>query len=462
LKGELKPTLRRINDALLSTLCGCGDVERNIVAPPAPIALTGHRALHLLASELTEAMTPATNAYHEIWLDGECVDSSREWEPLYGDRYLPRKFKTALALPEDNSTDVHGHDVGLIGIVESGELRGANLVVGGGSGLTHRKTETYARLATPLGFVARRDLVGAVQTIASLYRDFGDRTDRRHARLKYVIEEWGIDVFRTEFEARFRPRLLPWVPTGPMQHRDWLGVHEQGDGRFVYGVFVENGRIVDAPERRSKTALRILVESLRPSVVLTPQQNVLLADLSADQLPEIEDVLRECGVPIPERLSFVRRHALACPALPTCGLALAEAERVSERVTRGFERALGDLGLSDSPITIRMTGCPNGCVRPYSADLGIIGRKRGHYDVFVGGGLSGCRLGELYAESVPLDGLVARLRSLLEEWARRRQPKEGLGDFYDRCLRDAGRRDLLTGGKRAPSSTSNADAADAS
>lgn len=453
LKADLRKAIQRVNEVLISTLCGCGDVERNIVAPPAPIAHSGHRALHALALSITEAMTPATNAYHEIWLDGECVDSSRETEPLYGAGYLPRKFKTGLGLPEDNSADVHGQDVGLIGIVELGELRGANVLVGGGSGLTHRKPETYARLATPLGFVDEANLVRAVQTIASIYRDFGDRTDRRHARLKYIVEEWGIDVFRAEFERRAALPLQPWVETGPLQHQGWLGAHAQGDGQWLYGIWLENGRIIDDARRRWKTALRILVETLRPTVVLTPQQNLLLADLAEDEIPQIEKVLRTYGLPIPDRLSFVRRHSLACPAMPTCGLALAEAERVFADVTLEFERALADLGLDDTPMALRMTGCPNGCVRPYNADLGLVGRKPGHYDMFVGGTLSGTRLGELYEESVPQDRLVARFQPLLEDWAMRRRAKESLGDFYDRCWRGAGRRNILTGEKVEPSAS---------
>lgn len=452
LKGNLKEAIQRVNAALISTLCGCGDVERNIVAPPAPVAHSGHRALHTLADELTEAMAPSTNAYYEVWFDKERVDSSLETEPLYGPAYLPRKFKTGLALPGDNSADVHGQDVGLIGVVESGELLGANVLVGGGSGLTHRKPETYARLATPLGYVERPHLVEAVRTIASIYRDFGDRTDRRHARLKYIVEEWGIDTFRAEFERRTQFSLGAWVETAPLEHRDWLGPHEQGDGRWLYGVWLENGRIIDDARHRWKTALRTLVEMLRPKVVLTPQQNILLADLAEDEIPQVEKVLRAFALPLPGSLSFVRRHSLACPAMPTCGLALAESERVSSDVCQAFERALEELGLDDAPLTLRMTGCPNGCVRPYNADLGLVGRKSGHYDVFVGGTLAGTRLGEVHAESVPQDELVARLTPLLEDWAARRDPGESLGDFYDRVRRGDGRRDLVTGAKGAPTS----------
>ena len=450
LKGDLQPAIRRINEALLSTLCGCGDVERDIVAPPAPLAHGGHRALHRLAAQLTEAMAPSTHAYHEVWLDGECVDSSREEEPLYGPAYLPRKFKTGLGLPEDDSADVRGQDVGLVGIVEGDALRGVNVLVGGGSGLTHRKPETYARLATPLGFVDRENAVAAVQTIAAIYRDFGDRTDRRHARLKYIVEEWGIDVFRAEFERRADFPLHPWVETPPLEPRDWLGLHPQGDGRFLYGIGIPNGRIIDDARHRWKTAIRKLVETFRPTVVLSPQQNLLLADLSEKDVQAVEKVLRAYALPTPDGLSTVQRHWLACPALPTCGLALAESERISTDVVLELERLFSALGVDDTPVAIRMTGCPNGCVRPYGADLGLVGRKPGHYDVFAGGGLDGSRLGELFAAGVPQDALAERLHPLVADWAARRRAGEGLGDYYDRAWRDAARRDLLTGEKAEP------------
>lgn len=447
LKGDLKRAIRRVNEALLTTLCGCGDVERNIVAPPAPLVRSGHRLLHQLALALTEAMTPSTNAYHEIWLDGECIDTSRESEPIYGPQYLPRKFKTGIALPEDNSVEVHAQDVGLIAIVERGRLLGANLLVGGGAGLTHRKPETYARLATPLGHVESMHLVAAVQTIAGIYRDFGDRTDRRHARLKYLVEEWGIDTFRAEFERRASFPLLPWIETPPLQHRDWLGPHEQGDGRWLYGIYVENGRIIDDSRFRWKTAIRTLVEQLRPSVVLSPQQNLLFCDLDNADVGRVEQVLTRFGIPLPGTLSLVRRHALACPALPTCGLALAESERVSSEIIDGFEAVLSSLGVDETPLSVRMTGCPNGCVRTYSADIGLVGRKPGYYDVFVGGGLDGTRLGELYLEGVPQADIVDRLEPLLREWALRRTTEEHLGDYYERCRRGDSRRDLLSGEK---------------
>lgn len=457
LKTDLKRAIRRVNDVLLSTLCGCGDIERNIVAPPAPLARGGHRLLHALARDLTEAMAPATNAYHEIWLDGECVESSAEQESLYGEGYLPRKFKTGLALPEDDSAEVYDQDVGLIGIVEGGELRGANVLVGGGAGLTHRKRETYARLGTPLGFVDRPHLVETVRTIAAIYRDYGDRTDRRHARLKYVVEEWGIDAFRTEFERRADFPLRPWVETGPLVHRDWLGAHPQGDGRWLYGIWVESGRIIDGPQRKWKTGLRALVEALRPDIALTAQQNLIVSGLDESQIPELEQILDRHGIPRPASLSPVRRQMLACPALPTCGLALAESERVAAAITSDFEALLRRLSLDDRPLSLRITGCPNGCARPYDADIGIVGRKPGHYDVILGGGPSRRRLGEVHLEAIPQDRLASALEPLLRRWAEEGRPEEGLGDYYDRVVRGPGRRDILSGAKEGASTVGARD-----
>lgn len=325
--------------------------------------------------------------------------------------------------------------------------------------MTHRKRETYARLATPLGFVERPHLVETVRTIAGIYRDFGDRTDRRHARLKYVVEEWGIDAFRAEFRRRADFPLLPSVETGPLEHRDWLGAHPQGDGRWLYGIWIESGRIIDTPDRKWKSGLRALVESLRPEIALTPAQNLIVSGLDEAQIPELERILDRHGIPRPAGLSPVRRLMLACPALPTCGLALAESERVAGAITDDFEALLRRLSLDDRAISLRITGCPNGCARPYDADIGIVGRKPGHYDVYVGGGLSRGRLAALHAEAIEQDRLAACLEPLLRRWGQERRADEGLGDYYDRAVRGPGRRDILSGAKDAATAAS-AEAAD--
>lgn len=451
LKGELKASMQHINQTLLSTLCGCGDVERNIMATPAPKADPAHQAIRQLAGDLADALAPRTNAYYELWLDGEKVDSSREDEDIYGQTYLPRKFKTGIALPDDNAADVFTQDVGLVAIVDDhGDLKGANVLVGGGLGMTHKKPETYARLGTRLGYVDRDNIIPTVRTIATIFRDFGDRTDRKHARLKYIIEEQGIDAFREEFVARADFELHDWVDVGEVVHQDWLGRHEQGDGRFFYGVFVPNGRIIDGETIRMKTAFRTIVQTLDCQAILTPNQNVIFADLAEEAVDKVQKILGAFNVPLLDDLTAVRRSSMACVALPTCGLALTEAERVFPDVVEALEQEFAALGIDDAPLTVRMTGCPNGCARPYNADIGLVGHKPGHYDVFLGGRLNGDRMAEFYALNVPQEQIPAKLRPILERYAAERMPEESLGDFYNRTFADGAARHMATGDREHP------------
>ncbi|NLX13079.1 MAG: NADPH-dependent assimilatory sulfite reductase hemoprotein subunit [Phycisphaerales bacterium] len=447
LKGEIKPAIQRISREMLSSLCGCGDVERNVMAPPAPYAGEPHRQLQNLARRLRDELCPRTNAYYEIWLDGDKIDTTQESEPLYGSQYLPRKFKTGIALPEDNSVGVYEQDVGLIALMEDGRLKGANVLVGGGMGMTHKNAKTYARLATPLGYVDAEHIVDAVRTVVAIFRDHGDRTDRRHARLKYLVEEWGIDRFREEFTKRANFPLEDWVDCGPLRCPDHLGKHEQGNDRYFYGVYIPNGRIIDHESCRFKTALRLAVESLRPEVILTPHQNIIFANLSEQDVKKLEVILESFGLPRVAEMTAVRKYAVACVALPTCGQALTESERVMPAVLDAFEAELRRLGVADIPLTLRMTGCPNGCSRPYTADLALVGHKPGHYDIFIGGALVGDRIADLFAVNVPRDQIVAAVLPILEAWAAQRMPEEGLGDFYQRVLGRGERRTLITGAK---------------
>ncbi len=448
LKTNLRSAIRRIDDALLTTLSGCGDVERNVVAPPAPLRDTPHRQLRSLAQELTAALTPSTNAYREVWLDGELVDSDQETEPLYGDSYLPRKFKTGLALPDDDSIAVRGQDLGLIGIVAGDRIARYNVVVGGGGGLTHRRKDTYARLATPLGSIEAGDAVALARAVAGVFRDFGDRTDRKHARLKYLVEEWGIDRFRRALINRVDFTIAPWVQGPPLRTRNWLGIHAQGDGFQFYGLPLPSGRIADTQACRLKTAMRVAVETLRPEITLTPQQNVILGALRPSDLATLEGIFRGFRVPISADLSPLRRNALACPSLPTCGLALAEAERVAPEVLAEIEAALEAAGMSKERVDVSLTGCPNGCARPYNAEVGLVGRKPNHYDIFVGG--SSERMGVLYAEQVTISGLTSALQPLLDLWSAERDIGEALGDFFLRTFTSTRRTDILTGEKTDP------------
>jgi sulfite reductase beta subunit-like hemoprotein len=449
-KGHLKPTIASINEALLTTVSACGDVQRNVMGCSAPLGDADHAAVRAVAEALALELRPGTRAYHEIWLDGEKQVSTEAEEPFYRDQYLPRKFKTAVGLSTDNCVDIWAQDVGLLAVVRDGRITGFNLLVGGGLGMTHNKGDTTARLAEPLGFVPTEHGVEAVRLVAAIFRDHGNRSDRRHARLKYLLAEWGTPRFREEFERRASFTLAPPVPLPRLPFHDHLGRHRQSDGRWFYGVFIQSGRIADSEPALSgakglKTALHEIVTRLRPGVRLTAQQNLLLTGLEADGIETVERILQAHGVTLPTQLSAARRYSMACPALPTCGLAVAESERAIPGILDQFEAELVELGLRDAPLTIRMTGCPNGCARPYTADLAFVGRSLGLYNVYVGGGLAGDRLVDLYRADVHTDELLDAVRPLLHRWAAERTEGEGLGDFYQRLMGLRAKRTVVTG-----------------
>ncbi len=451
LKNNLKETIAGLNKELITTLSACGDVERNLMCCPAPLDDPAYVLIQELARTIAEQLRPASRAYHEIWLDGEKVVSTDAEEPFYGDRYLPRKFKTGITIAGDASIDIYSYDCGLIAIVEDGEVRGFNVLVGGGMGMTHGREDTFAALAERFGFVGPDDGVETVRTVAAIFRDHGNRGDRRHARLKYLLAEWGIERFREEFRQRVPFELGPWVEIPEPRFDDFLGKRRQSDGRFFYGIFVENGRVVDRPDKQIKSALRKIAEKHRCGIRLTPQQSLLLTDLSEQQIEDIEQTLKEHGVALVEELSAARRYSMACPALPTCGLALAESERLMPTIVDRFEAELESLGLGNEPLTLRMTGCPNGCARPYTADIAFVGRKPGLYHVYVGGGLRGDRIADLYAADVPEDRLHIELRPLLAKWANQRRTGESLSDFYQRLIKRESPRRVITG-KEQPTS----------
>jgi sulfite reductase beta subunit-like hemoprotein len=445
LKGDLKATIARVNRELLTTIAACGDVQRNVMGCSAPLADADHAAVRQVAEALARELRPASRAYHEIWLDGEKQVSTEAEEPFYGTVYLPRKFKVAVGLSVDNCVDVWSQDVGLLAIVSDGRILGFNLLVGGGLGMTHHKADTTARLAQVLGFLPTAHGVEAVRLVAAIFRDHGNRSDRRHARLKYLIAEWGIDRFREEFQRRASFPLGSAVPLPSLPFHDHLGRHRQPDGRFFYGVFVQSGRIVDTVGAGLKSALHEIVNRYQPGLRLTGQQNLLLTDLDQPAVEGVESILRRHGVALPSELSAARRFSMACPALPTCGLAVAESERAIPGILDQFEVELEALGLREAPLTIRMTGCPNGCARPYTADLAFVGRSLGLYNVYLGGGLAGDRLVDLYRTDVQLDDLLPAVRPLLVRWAAERLEGEGLGDFYQRIVGHATPRVALTG-----------------
>ena len=445
LKESLKTTIAGIHGTLLTTLSACGDVERNVMACPAPLRDKAHVVLHRVAKDLATELQPKTRAFHEIWIDGEKQVSTEQEEPFYGDAYLPRKFKTGIGLPDDNCIDIYSYDLGFIALVEEGDVVGYNVLVGGGMGMTHNKADTFARIAEPLGFIDASYPVEAAVTVAAVFRDHGNRADRRHARLKYLLAEWGIERFREEFRRRVSFELGEWRPIPRPEAHDHLGRHSQGDGKYFYGIYIENGRIIDRDDLRIKTALRKIVSAHQPGLALTPHQNLLLTGLDESAVDEIEAVLIDHGVTPAKELSAARRYSMACPALPTCGLALADSERRMPDVVNAFEKELESLGLRDVPITLRMTGCPNGCARPYTADIAFVGRRPEVYRVYVGGGLPGDRVADMFAADVKTEDLVPTLRPLLTSWAKNRRKNESLSDYYQRRMNHTVRRTSITG-----------------
>ena len=448
LKGDIKKSIRAINDSLLTTLGGCGDVERNIMCCPEPIADQFHDAVDRSIGAMVTELTPKTRAYHEIWLDGEVVATSEpEDEPLYREQYLPRKFKTTVALEGDNCVDVYAHDLAVVAMKSpDGTLRGFNVLVGGGLGRTHNKPETFVAVAQPLAFVEPDQIVDVAREVVAVQRDYGDRTNRRHARLKYTIADRGLDWFRDEVQSRVNFKLQPPEPLTWKPVDDHLGWHEQGDGKLYVGIYIENGRIADVDAVRSRTGLRKIVDELRPQVRLTAQQNVILADIDPADRPRVEALMAEHGIAAVESIPHAIRNAMACPAIPTCGLAVAEAERVLPSLIRQLAALLDQIGLADEQISFRMSGCPNGCSRPYLGDVGFVGTTLGKYDVMLAGDFNGTRLNRVYASNVPIADIPALLRPTLEAFRDERERPEGFGDWVERTGLDALRqRFTLTG-----------------
>lgn len=433
LKENLKAAIAGINECLLTTLGACGDVARNVMACPSPVHDGAHDQLQRTANELAIHLRPRSLAYHEIWLDGQPIeDGQPAAEPLYGRTYLPRKFKIGFALPDDNCVDVYAQDLGFLAIIESGSVVGYNALVGGGMGMTHGNANTFPHLARPICFVPANQVTALAEAIIALFRDHGNRADRKRARIKYLVHDWGVERFR-EVLATYTSQPLalprPVEVTGCDAHLGW---HTQGDGRWFYGVSVENGRVKDEGSFRLRSALRSLVETLQPELRVTPMQDLLLCGLPASARALIEDVLARHGVTLPGKVSGVRRHSLACPAVPTCGLAISESERVLPVLIDQLEAALARLGLQDEVFSVRMTGCPNGCARPYQSDIGLVGRSGEKYTIFVGGRLLGDRLNSMLCDLVPMPQIVPTLEPLLGQFKVLRLERETFGEFCDR------------------------------
>ena len=435
LKSKLAATIRGINECLLTTLATCGDVVRNITTPSSPAEGAVGAELLAQAHKLSAFLSPVTPAYHGIWLDGKELNLSDDFvDPLYGKTYLPRKFKIGFAIPPGNETDVFTNDLGLIAIVEGGKVVGYNLALGGGMGRSHGNEATFARLADVLGFITPGQVEQVVLAAVTIHRDFGDRTNRKHARLKYVIAERGADWFRAELERRTGIAVQPARPVAFNRQGDPFGWQAQPDGRQFLGLFIETVRIKDTATSRIKTALRLIVAKFQPEVRFTPGNNLIFANIAPSDVAAITAILMEHGVPLPEQISAVRLASTACVSLPTCGLALAESERVFPALLSEIECALAQAGLPKASIVTRISGCPNGCSRPYVAEIALVGKAPGKYQLYLGGNEAATRLARIWKEVVRDEELSGELRPLFARYAQERFGGESFGDWVARVL----------------------------
>jgi sulfite reductase (ferredoxin) len=441
-KGDLKPAIAAVNHDLLTTFGACGDVVRQVMTSPAPIRDAVHERLEQDAAALSAALLPRTRAYHEIFLD-EAPSETADSEPLYGETYLPRKFKIGLAIPQDNTIDVLTNDLGFIAIFEHGKLLGYNVAIGGGLGMTHNRADTFPRLGNIIGSVGPDGLLETAKAVIALQRDHGGRTDRKRARLKYVVHDHGIEWVTRTLVTQYALPLGETLPMQALHIPELLGWHEQGDGKWWLGLPVASGRIADTGTSRLRSALRAIMQRFAVDPVMTPQQDILLSNIAPADKAAITATLIEHGVTFAETLTPLSRWALACPALPTCGLALTEAERVRPQIVTMVEEALRRHGLEQERISLRITGCPNGCARTYTGDIGLVGRIPGHYAIYAGGDFEGTVLSEKLLDRVKLADIGSTLEPLFLLWSQERKPGEAFGNFCRRAGLDR-MRDLLT------------------
>ena len=439
LKTNLRQTIHELNRVLITTIAACGDVERNITAPPAPVSSPLAEQVLTEARRLSRALTPVTTAYHQIWIEGKELDLRPEEhptfvDPLYGKQYLPRKFKTGFAIPPRNDVEILTNDLGYIVIAEGDRLVGYNLAAGGGLGMSHGNPQTFPRLADVIGFLTPEHLERATKAVIGIHRDYGDRANRKHARLKYIIAERGVDWFRGEVERRANVKLAPARPFEFTQHGDTLGWQRQTNGNWYLGLFVQNGRIQDSEGYRLRSGLRAVVERHQPEVRLTPSQNVLLVNVSGADREAVTRCLAEHGVSVENPFSPTRLASMACPSLPTCGLGLAESERFLPTLLTRFEALLEEVGLAGEEFILRMTGCPNGCARPSTAEIAFVGKAPGRYQICLGGNVASTRLNRVFRDGVKETDLIAELRPVLVRFRQERGPGERFGDWCRRTL----------------------------
>jgi len=432
----LRPLVKKINESLLSTLAACGDVNRNVMVSPTPAYTTAREEVFADAQKVTLALAPQTKAYHSIWIDGVQLENASEEnksfvDPLYGKTYLPRKFKIAFVIPPVNDMDVFTNCLGFIAVVENDRVVGYNLCVGGGMGRSHGNEQTYPRLADVIGFFTPDKLVDVAKAVLTIHRDFGDRTDRKHARLKYVVAERGVEFMRHEVNQRAGITLAPSRPCQFTSTQDLIGWQKAVDGSWFLGLFVDMGRLKDAQKR----ALREVAEKFpQLEFRLTANQNVIIANVSRADKPAVTALLNGAAVKTENQTTVLHAASMACPSMPTCGLGLAESERYLPGLIDRLEKICADLGLADEEIVIRSTGCPNGCARPYMAEIAFVGKAPGRYQVWLGGNASGTRLNRSWKDMVKDPDMETELRPVLARFATERAAGERFGDWCDRVL----------------------------
>ena len=432
-KRNLKKTIQEINKSLLDTIAACGDVNRNVMCSANPFESAIHAEAAEDAKRISAHLTPQTSAYHEIWLDGELVaGGEKEEEPLYGKTYLPRKFKAAIAIPPRNDTDVLSNDLGFIAIVENGKLVGYNLTVGGGMAYTFGNNKTYPRVADVVGFFPKEQIVEVSEAVLIFQRDHGNRSERKNARLKYTIDRLGLDFFHAELERIKGIKLEPAKEFKFETLGDKYGWSKSEDGLWHYGVFVEGGKLVDKNGYHPKTAIREIAKIHTGTFILTGNQNVIIAQVTESKKPKIEALLKKYKIINADKLSSLRQNSIACAALPLCGLAFAEAERYLPLLVAEIDKVLEANGLLKTPISIRMTGCSNGCGRPFLAEIGLVGKAPGKYNLYLGASFTGERLNKLYKEMLSEEQIIEALSPILADYAKNKEVEEHFGDFVIR------------------------------
>jgi sulfite reductase (NADPH) hemoprotein beta-component len=430
LKRDLKASIRAINDSLMDTIAACGDVNRNVMCTSLPELSKLHSEVYAVSASLSEHLTPNTRAYHEIWLDKEKVIDSQDVEPIYGDIYLPRKFKIAFAIPPNNDVDVQAHDLGFIATSDDGLLTGFTITVGGGMGATHGDPATYPVLAKVMGWCTPEQVNEVAEAIVTIQRDFGDRSNRRHARFKYTLEDRGLPWLREELERRLGYQVGPAQAYVFTKNGDDFGWKQSDDGAWHLLLFTENGRLADTDRASQLTGMRKIATVHSGDFRLTPNQNVVIANVDASQKPAIDALVEQHGLDSYKQLSRLRLHSMACVALPTCGQAMAEAERYMPDLLGKIETLLIQHNLQDQPITIRMTGCPNGCARPYLAEIGLVGKAPGRFNLHLGAAFDGTRLNRMILENADENTILGTLDHLFERYGKLESRDLYFGDWF--------------------------------